>query len=226
MLLHQHLNRLTSPILAFSKATVLFFWPTICLQASKSPAITEITQNEYQTSSIKFLFHHIFGVYVASPSSTLSFRIFLSSIHLRERKNDSRFVAETSSAWVHSLIHLSKIENKNFFEKKPLNWRASNKRDTFRENKKTAEAWRFWRSYRRQKKCPKEGNLEWENGFEYFNFSIKSWRTKWNEGKFIIFMPENFKSNILIEFRWPKTVRWNILWIFKMLKWHTVSDYR
>ena len=85
--------------------------------ASKTSAKTEITPDKYLTSSIKFLFHHIFGVYVASPSSTLSFRIFLSSIHLRERKNDSRFVAETSSAWVHSLIHLSKIENKNFLRK-------------------------------------------------------------------------------------------------------------
>ena len=138
---------------------------------------------------------------MASLSSTLSFRIFLSSIHLRERKNDSRFVAETSSAWVHSLIHLSKIENKNFFEKKPLYWRAANKRDTFRENKKTAEAWRFWRSYRRNlKKHPKEGNLEWENGFEYFNFSIKSWRTEWNEGKFIIFMPKTLNRTSLSNF--------------------------
>ena len=117
MLLHQNINRFTSPILAFSNVTVLLFWPTICMQVAKSLAITKIKPDEYQTSSIKFLFHHIFGVYVASPSSTLSFRIFLSSIHLRERKNDSRFVAETSSAWVHSLIHLSKIENKNFLRK-------------------------------------------------------------------------------------------------------------
>jgi len=116
MLLHQHLNRLTSPILAFSNATVLFFWPTICLQASKSPAITEITQNEYLTSSIKFLFHHIFGVYVASPSSTLSFRIFLSSIHLRERTTlDSwlRLVARGFIRW----STFQKLKTKIFLRK-------------------------------------------------------------------------------------------------------------
>ena len=148
------------------------------------------------------------------------------SISERERTTlDSwlRLVARGFIRW----STFQKLKTKIFFEKKPLYWRASNKRDTFRENKKTAEAWRFWRSYRRYlKKYPEEGNLEWENGFEYFNFSIKSWRTEWNEGKFKIFMPENFKSNILTEFRWPKTVRSTVLWIFKILKWHTVSDYR
>jgi len=29
-------------------------------------------------------------------------------------------MGETSSAWVHSLIHLSKIENKNFLRKKTV----------------------------------------------------------------------------------------------------------
>ena len=127
--------------------------------ASKTSAKTEITPDKYLTSSIKFLFHHIFGVYVASPSSTLSFRIFLSSIHLRERKNDSRFVAETSSAWVHSLIHLSKIENKNFFEKKPLYWRAANKRDTFRENKKLQKPEDFEEVIEDRRSVPKKGIL-------------------------------------------------------------------
>lgn len=129
------------------------------MQVAKSSAITKIKPDEYQTSSIKFLFHHIFGVYVASPSSTLSFRIFLSSIHLRERKNDSRFVAETSSAWVHSLIHLSKIENKNFFEKKPLYWRAANKRDTFRENKKLQKPEDFEEVIEDRRSVPKKGIL-------------------------------------------------------------------
>ena len=59
---------------------------------------------------------------------------------------------------------------------------------------KTAEAWRIRRKNRRYlKKYPEEGNLEWENGFEYFNFSIKSWRTEWNEGKFRNFLSKNFQ---------------------------------
>ena len=52
-----------------------------------------------------------------------------------------------------------KLKTKNFFEKKPLYWRAANKRDTFRENKKLQKPEDFEEVIEDRRSVPKKGIL-------------------------------------------------------------------
>ena len=105
-------------------------WSGVQLYPGKKivPKVQKLQPKLIFTSSITL----VFSSYIWCVCGVALFHFVLSYLPLvnpSQRKNDSRFVAETSSAWVHSLIHLSKIENKKFFEKKPLTWREAKKRE-------------------------------------------------------------------------------------------------